>query len=302
MDLHAFFNSEVKPTIGCTEPGAVAYAAAVAARRLPGEARSVHLAMSTAVYKNGRSVGIPGTDGLRGLAMAAALGAVGGDPDKGLMSLEGVSPEAVARAQSLIAGGHVSEEIVPDAPPMWTTVTLTGGGRTVSCTVARRHDHVEKLVVDGVTEVDASSDAAPGASDEPAWMSEIKAMDFQRLWDAAHSIDDDIARQMLDGARMNMEIQARGDGGVPGAGIGIGQALAKHRLEFGLPGHIKEAAGAASDLRMSGGDVTVMSSAGSGNHGIVAVIPVAMTARSLGSSDRALAEALALSHLGFANK
>ena len=70
MDLYAFFQSEVKPTIGCTEPGAVAYAAAVAARHLPTQPEGIRLEMSVAIYKNGRSVGIPGTNGLRGLTLA----------------------------------------------------------------------------------------------------------------------------------------------------------------------------------------------------------------------------------------
>ena len=61
MDLYAFFQSEVKPTIGCTEPGAVAYAAAVAARHLPTQPEGIRLEMPVAIYKNGRSVGIPGT-------------------------------------------------------------------------------------------------------------------------------------------------------------------------------------------------------------------------------------------------
>ena len=79
MDLYAFFQSEVKPTIGCTEPGAVAYAAAVAARHLPTQPEGIRLEMSVAIYKNGRSVGIPGTNGLRGLTLACVLGALGGN-------------------------------------------------------------------------------------------------------------------------------------------------------------------------------------------------------------------------------
>ena len=73
MDLYAFFQSEVKPTIGCTEPGAVAYAAAVAARHLPTQPEGIRLEMSVAIYKNGRSVGIPGTNGLRGLTSRRTL-------------------------------------------------------------------------------------------------------------------------------------------------------------------------------------------------------------------------------------
>ncbi|MEI3478916.1 MAG: hypothetical protein V8Q84_07170 [Bilophila sp.] len=83
MNLHAFFRSEVKPTLGCTEPGAVAYAAAVAACHLPDAVLRIRLSMSVAIYKNGRSVGIPGTSGLRGLTLACVLGALGGTRIKG---------------------------------------------------------------------------------------------------------------------------------------------------------------------------------------------------------------------------
>lgn len=289
MDLHAFFQSEVKPTIGCTEPGAVAYAAAVAARHLPTPPEGIRLEMSVAIYKNGRSVGIPGTNGLRGLTLACVLGALGGDPDKGLMALEGVPAAAVERAQAFIDAGKMAEEVVQGTPSMWARVTLSGGGHTVSCTVARKHDHVERLVADGAVLVDQPLEAQAGGTD---WTDELTAMHFGALWDLALGIDDAIARQMLEGARMNMAILDHA-----GTEQGIGSALFRHNWHGSLSEKIKEVAGAASDLRMSGGDVTVMSSAGSGNHGIVAVIPVTMTARELGADDRGLAEALALSHL-----
>ena len=274
MDLYAFFQSEVKPTIGCTEPGAVAYAAAVAARHLPTQPEGIRLEMSVAIYKNGRSVGIPGTNGLRGLTLACVLGALGGNPDKGLMALEDIPADTVEQAQAFIDAGKMAEEVVQGTPSMWARVTLSGGGHTVSCTVARKHDHVERLVADGAVLVDQPLEAQSGGTD---WTDELTAM----------------VRQMLEGARMNMAILDHA--GTEQAGIG--SALAKHNGHGSLSDKIKEVAGAASDLRMSGGDVAVMSSAGSGNHGIVAVIPVAMTARELGADDRKLAEALALSHL-----
>ena len=291
MDLHVFFRSEVKPTLGCTEPGAVAYAAATAARRLPEPVTGIRLEMSVAIYKNGRSVGIPGTNGLRGLTLACVLGALGGDPDKGLMALDGLSPDVVERGRAFIDAGKITEEVVQGMPSMWARVTLTGGAHTASCTVAGKHDHVARLEADGEILVDQPPAQGTGGAD---WTEELMAMDFPRLWNLAVGIDDAIAEQMLEGARMNMAILDH-----PGStenGIGI-SALAKYNEGGSLQDKIKEVAGAASDLRMSGGDVAVMSSAGSGNHGIVAVIPVTMTARALGSDDRALAESLALSHL-----
>ena len=86
MDLRSFFEQEVKPALGCTEPGAVALATATASRALEERARSIRLRLSANVFKNGISVGIPGTRGLRGNLMAAALGALCGDPEKACWS------------------------------------------------------------------------------------------------------------------------------------------------------------------------------------------------------------------------
>ncbi len=74
MNLDAFFRAEVKPALGCTEPGAVAFAAAHAGRAHGGIIERIKLALSVNVYKNGRSVMLPNTGGLKGNRLAAALG------------------------------------------------------------------------------------------------------------------------------------------------------------------------------------------------------------------------------------
>lgn len=291
MDLHAFFKSEVKPTMGCTEPGAVAYAAAVAASRLQGPLETIHIAMSMAIYKNGRSVGIPGTNGLRGLLLAAALGALGGDASKGLMALENIDEGTLSRSNTFMTAGKVTEEVVSGTPSMWAAVTLNSVGHSVTCTVAHQHDHVEKIVVDGEIVLHDPMTQQTGVP----WSEELMSMNFQQLWDTAMSIDAELEAQMLEGARMNMTILEHDPSALDG--IDVEHAFSRAGVNASLSDKIKRTAGAASDLRMSGGDVTVMSSAGSGNHGIVAIIPVAMAACTLKVSDHVQAQALALSHL-----
>lgn len=96
----------VKPALGCTEPIAAAYAAAVAARQLGCEVRRIEVAVSDNLYKNSMGVYVPGT-GKIGLAIAAAAGAIGGDADAGLEVLAAITPAQVARAQTLIDAGGV---------------------------------------------------------------------------------------------------------------------------------------------------------------------------------------------------
>lgn len=131
------------------------------------------------------------------------LGALGGNPDKGLMALEDIPADTVEQAQAFIDAGKMAEEVVQGTPSMWARVTLSGGGHTVSCTVARKHDHVERLVADGAVLVDQPLEAQSGGTD---WTDELTAMHFEELWNLALGIDDAIVRQMLEGARMNMAI------------------------------------------------------------------------------------------------
>ena len=84
MNLDAFFRAEVKPALGCTEPGAVALAAAHAGRAHGGNIERIKLTLSVNVYKNGRSVMLPHTGGLKGIEAAAAAGVVAGRPECGM--------------------------------------------------------------------------------------------------------------------------------------------------------------------------------------------------------------------------
>ena len=291
MNLSEFFHNEVKPAFGCTEPGAVAYAAASAAKYLGSEVERIHLELSGNVYKNGVNVGVPGTDGGIGNPLAAVLGVIAGDPEKGLQSLEGVSPADVGRAKSLEKSGLVSQKVVFGVPSVYVKVTLEAGDETVTSVISGKHDNLVEITKgDNVlfNKTD-SKESGYGYSCE-----ELALQDMNRLWNLAESISDETANYLLEGSEMNLRIAAEGLSKPWGLGVGyhINQIEPDDLLY-----NVKSYAGAAADVRMGGGPWPVMSSAGSGNHGITAIIPPTLYANANGNSKRELAEALALSHL-----
>ena len=108
----SILREELVPALGCTEPIAIAYAAAVAARRAGGHLCSIHVECSGNIIKNVKSVIVPNSGGMRGIAAAALLGALGGDPDKQLEVLETVAPEHIAQARALEAAGACQVALV----------------------------------------------------------------------------------------------------------------------------------------------------------------------------------------------
>lgn len=316
MDIAAFFAAEVKPALGCTEPGAVALAAATAARHLPGPPERIHLRLSANIYKNGQSVGIPGAQGLRGNMLASALGALAGDADMGLQALASVTADDVAAARALTERGAVTQEIVQDVPTVYAEAELYRPGHLVVAVVAGRHDRVAEVRHNG--QVVYRAEDALGGDSLPPYMADLQRAAFDDLWNWADGIDADLARDLLRGAEMNLAVAEQGLTSPWGLAVGhtLGQALrggdcpSNCAPDTSVPGscahdacgpdisaRVKATTAAAADVRMAGANQPVMSSAGSGNHGLTAIIPPALAARAWGRSDAELARALALSHL-----
>lgn len=294
MDMASFFKHEVKPALGCTEPAAVALAASAAARRLTGPPKHIHLRLSANVFKNGQNVGIPGASGLRGNQLAAALGALAGDPAKGLQALEDVTESDLLAARRLLEDGHVTQEILRDAPSVYAEVEVLRQGESAVAVVADRHDQVAEIRVGGkVVERAENAEAARGML--PAYLRDLGGLTFDSIWDLSGSIEPDIEDFLLSGAAMNLAMASQGL--ERPWGLGLGPALAGLRDMTDPCDKARVLTAAAADARMGGLSQAVMSSAGSGNHGLTAVIPPAVMAQEMDAPARTLAEALALSHL-----
>ena len=292
MDLDIFLRTEVKPALGCTEPGAVALAAAYAGQAHGGLVERLRVALSVNVYKNGRSVMLPNTGGHKGNRLAAMLGALIADPSRGLTVLQDVTPELLDRACAMVDAGAVEEVVESGVPSVWIQVEAEGEGRMALCRISGRHDRVELVKRGDEVLIEAAPLQQEKAGSASSMYEELRSMSFEELWSMAGSISAEAESFLLEGADMNMGVADKGMKTPWGLGVGLSDG---HDTD--IFARIRHATGGASDVRMSGGEFPIMSSAGSGNHGITAIIPVAVVADSLGASSRQLAEALALSHL-----
>jgi len=292
MNLKEFFLNEVKPALGCTEPGAVALAAASAAKYMKKEPEKIHLELSGNIYKNGANVGVPGTNGGTGNPLASVLGVLAGDPEKGLKALEDITMDDVVKAQTFVDAGSVTQEVAIDVPNVYARVTLDAGDEKTVAVLSGRHDNVVEVSRNG--EVVYSGESAVGGKKKSGHIARLKDQNMASLWELASGISDEVAEYLLEGSAMNLEIA--GHGLEEPWGLGVGYYINKINGDD-LLYKIKAYAGAAADARMGGGPWPVMSSAGSGNHGITAILPPTLYAKAHGKSERELAEALALSHL-----
>jgi len=292
MNLKEFFLNEVKPALGCTEPGAVALAAASAAKYMNKEPEKIHLELSGNIYKNGANVGVPGTNGGTGNPLASVLGVLAGDPEKGLKALEDITMDDVVKAQAFVDAGSVTQEVAVDVPNVYARVTLNAGDEKTVAVLSGRHDNVVEVSRNG--EVVYSGESTVGGKKNSGHIAGLKDQNMASLWELASGISDEVAEYLLEGSAMNLEIA--GHGLEEPWGLGVGYYINKINGDD-LLYKIKAYAGAAADARMGGGPWPVMSSAGSGNHGITAILPPTLYAKAHGKSERELAEALALSHL-----
>ncbi|MGL6494725.1 serine dehydratase subunit alpha family protein [Aeromonas veronii] len=290
----------VKPALGCTEPIAAAYAAAVATRQLGCEPGRLEVAVSDNLYKNSMGVYVPGT-GKIGLAIAAAAGAIGGNADAGLEVLAAIRPEQVDCAQQLIDAGkvQVSRTAAPEFIFCRVTVYGTddkGEEHSAEVTLCGGHTRIVEQRRDG--EVTFTADQSQGGA--TGSICDGVDISIAAIYEFATQVEFEQIRFILKASELNGKLSAEGMNNP--YGLEIGRTM-QQNINAGLIGEdvmnrIVMMTAAASDARMGGATLPAMSNFGSGNQGIAATIPVMVIAERFAASEEQLARALIMSHLG----
>ena len=298
--IREFLRSEVKPALGCTEPGAVALAVARAKEEIGGsDIRSIHVVVSDSIYKNGVAVGIPGTEGLKGNAIAAALGALRGVSSYGLEVLRDCTPDDALRAKKMASEGAVLVTALSDRHGVYVEAEVVTENGNAVCIIDGSHTSIKKVIKNGATTFEAASPTGVSKPKEPAISEQIAGMKYTALVRMVDDMDQADVDYVMNGVDMNLAIAEYGFDDHHRSGLEIGKTIRNAGgLEIGDLGlKIKAFSAAAADARMSGAPMPVMSSAGSGNHGVTAILPVAILGKDKGKTREEIAKAVAFSHL-----
>jgi len=292
--LKEVLNNEVYPAVGCTEPVACAYAAAVAAERLGVTVEHFDLKVDIGTYKNGAAVVVPCSDGAKGNVIAAAMGAMLARSDARLGLLKDAGPDHVARARQLVDRGAYSYAHLPDATDIRIEATVHGGGRWASCVLREGHANIESIVVDGKAVQRREPDDA--AASPTAYRKRLQAMSLSEILAAAVRVDDEDRRFLREGVSMNLAMAERGHS-MQGAAGQLRRMREIGVLAEDLFYRVKVQVAAAVDARMSGIPAPVMTSGGSGNQGVVAILVPYLVGQDRGIAEPRILESIALAHV-----
>jgi L-cysteine desulfidase len=294
-DWDVFLNimrHEIVPALGCTEPIAIALAAAKGAEVLGLFPERIEVAVSGNLLKNGMGVGVPGT-GATGLDIAGAVGALGGKADLGLEVLRDLTSEQAEQGKRMVREGRVTVALADSDDPLYAEVKIYGGGGKSRVVLQHEHTNIVLVEKDGAV-LFSKDDTGEHADKVTGW-----ALSMEKAFVFATTAPFSMISFILEAAEMNMAVAEEGLRHTYGLQVGkvIEDNIGKRLLSDDTSTYAMKLTAAASDARMDGVMLPVMSNSGSGNQGITCTVPVAAFARRLGSSDEQLARALIMSHL-----
>ncbi|HFZ8994616.1 TPA: serine dehydratase subunit alpha family protein [Citrobacter freundii] len=287
-----WLKKEVAPALGCTEPVAIAFTAAYAAKYLKAPCEKITGFISANLYKNAMGVTIPGTT-VSGVNLAAAIGAFGGNPEKGLQTLEGITEKHVELAQALIDADNVNIDVEDTPDFIHLDLTLTAGEENCRVVVKGTHTNVVELYLNG------EKQPLPQQQNAAKKNEELPTFSLQEAFDFINSAPAEEIAFILEAGRLNSALSEEGKRKKYGLNINgtFSSAVQNGLMSNDLMSKVIIDTVAASDARMGGAPVVAMSNFGSGNQGIAATMPVVTVAKHLNVDDDTLARALALSHL-----
>lgn len=286
----AILAEELIPAMGCTEPIALAYAAALARETLGALPETIELKVSPNIIKNVKSVVVPHTGGLRGMETAAAAGIVAGEPARKLEVLSTVTEDQILQIRDYLESARFTVDSSDSGFVLDIQVTVTAQGRRAFVQVAGTHTNVIRIEKDG--SVLFSKDFVQGSVAHGTDHSILNVEDIVAFADTVsmEAVAPILERQIS----CNTAIAEEGLRGNWGASIG---RVLLNAYGDDVHNRAKAMAAAGSDARMSGCELPVVINSGSGNQGLTASLPVIVYAEHLKASREQLFRALVVSNL-----
>ena len=281
---------ELIPAMGCTEPIAIALAAAKARQALGMEPEKCRVEVSGNIIKNVKAVTVTNTGGLKGIEAAAAAGVVAGRPDLELEVLSQVTPEEITAIGAFLGDREIRVLPMQGDRVFYINVTLLAEDHSACCEIVDYHTNITRIQRDE----EVLFQKAGGESETPQ-QTDRSVLSIEEIIRFADCLDPEDVREVLERQiAYNTAISEEGLRG--GWGAEIGRTL---RAVYGddVAIRAKATAAAGSDARMSGCELPVVIVSGSGNQGMTASLPVITYARDRGASEEELLRALAVADL-----
>ena len=276
---------------GCTEPIAIAYCAAVARSVLGAIPDRIEVEASGNIIKNVKSVIVPGTNGGRGIAAAAAIGVLGGDETALLEVIKTVPEEAKAQLPAYLEATPITLIPVDRGVVLDIGVIAHKGDSYAKIRIAVEHTNIVLIEKDGQILQEKAVETEAVDPDAP----DYALLSVEGIYDFATTCDlDDVRPTLQRQIEMNSAISDEGLRGDWGANIG---KTLLHYVGTDVRTRAKARAAAGSDARMSGCELPVVINSGSGNQGMTASLPVIEYAKDLGVDEDTMYRALLISNL-----
>ncbi|MEG0048029.1 MAG: L-serine ammonia-lyase, iron-sulfur-dependent, subunit alpha [Clostridia bacterium] len=283
--------NHLRPAMGCTEPIAIAYAAATAVKALGKIPERAEVLASGNIIKNARSVTVPNTSGKKGIEAACAAGIFAGDASKELQVISCVSKEQQAQIEMFLQKNAITVDVKPDARLFDILVTVYNGQDVASARIADRHTNVVTVSKNG----EALTTGALGDENQACDPNEA-LLRIEDIFDFANSCELSQISDLLD-KQIELNRRIAHEGMEHCWGACVGRVLLESNDATDVRVRAKAYAAAGSDARMSGCELPVMINSGSGNQGITVSVPLIEYAEGMQLPKEQLYRALLLSNL-----
>lgn len=286
MNYKDYMKKELIPAFGCTEPIALAYAAAKASEVLGEKPEKIKSKLSGNMIKNAHSVKVPGTEGRKGIEISLVAGALYGDASKELQVLENMDKSRLSEADELIKNNMVDMELMPNVSNLYIEVEAIKGDNSATVILEKDHTNIVKIIKNNEVIFEKAKEN-----------SEEKKVDFsfEKIYDFAKNEDYSDIKYILDN-QINYNLAIAKEGIENSWGSNIGSIILKNSKDDFVEEMVAHAS-AGSDARMSGCEKPVVINSGSGNQGITVSVPIIMYAQNKNFSKDELYRALIFANL-----